>query len=129
MSYLVVDRIVGRFGLEALHDLCVAAAEDSFDHIPTSWLLLAAELDRDRATWRKAAACAFTEVDVVELLHMFPDFVVDALVGYLMELDTDDPTVVLESLDAELRVIEGTASVRVMDYGFIRAAVLARIGG
>ncbi len=129
LSYLVVDRIVERFGLEALHDLCVAAAEDSFDHIPTSWLLLAAELDREQATWRKAAASAFTEVEVVELLHMFPDFVVDALVGYLMELDTDDPTVVLESLDAELRVIEGTASVRVMDYGFIRAAVLARIGG
>ncbi len=51
---LVADRIVRHLGLDGLHALCLRAAEAGHEVVPTPWLLAAAGLDEEPASWRRA---------------------------------------------------------------------------
>lgn len=53
IGYLVVARIVERGGIELLHDLCLQAATQGYEHVPADWLLEAADLGGGAATWRR----------------------------------------------------------------------------
>ena len=122
-------RIVETYGVDGLHEMCEVAEHDGFGRVPRSWLLAAADLDRDQNTWRRAAAEAFGKEELVELLRMYSDFVVDALVGYIEGLDTDQPADALFArLDARLRLTEGRAEIDLAELDFIRDAVFARLG-
>lgn len=128
LSFLVVARIVEAYGVDGLHEMCEVAASDGFSRVPQSWLLAAADLDRDQSTWRRAAAEAFGEAELVELLRMYSDFVVDALVGYIEDLESEEPAEeLLAGLDAHLRLTEGQAEIDVAALDFIRQAVLTRL--
>lgn len=51
---VVVERILARHGVERLHALCLRATADGLEQVPAAWLLEAAELDADPATWQAA---------------------------------------------------------------------------
>lgn len=128
LSFLVIERILQRHDLEGLHRLCRAAAAEGHASVPQRWLQEAAELDDDPLTWRAAAAAAMDSEELAELVRMYPGFVADALTRYVTRGESDlTPRQRLDSIDAELRLLEGDASVRVTDLGFMRTAVLERI--
>ena len=79
LAYLVVARIVERHGLEGLNALCKGALERGLSHIPSSWILEAAELDRDEACWRRAAAASLGRAELADLLRLYPEVIGDAI--------------------------------------------------
>ncbi|MFT4540517.1 MAG: hypothetical protein ACI841_000142 [Planctomycetota bacterium] len=44
LGYVLVDRILAKFGIEYLHDLCLRADRDGHDLVPADWILEAAGL-------------------------------------------------------------------------------------
>lgn len=141
LAFLVVDRVVARYGYEGLHALCETAANEGHDFVPASWLLTAAELTKDAEDWRKAAQAAMGKAELVELVEMYPDFLVDALVAYLDRvrpegpatgwLDAVEVTVEFEGTDAkvalaELPVVRDTVLARLTDRALAPEAVAAR---
>ena len=67
--------------------LCARAAERDLSYVPRAWLLEAAGLDEDPASWRRAASAVLGPEELVELLRMYPDFAVDAVAGYVTDLE------------------------------------------
>lgn|GEM_PF-922471 len=53
---LLVERAIERIGLAGLHALCERAAETGHELLPLEWVLWAAELDHEPATWQRALA-------------------------------------------------------------------------
>jgi hypothetical protein len=51
---LVCDRIVSHLGFDGLHELCLRATAAGHEVVPSAWLLAAAGLDREPASWRAA---------------------------------------------------------------------------
>jgi hypothetical protein len=128
LSFLVIDRIVARSGFEFLHTLCESARLNGWGTVPRSWLLEAADLDESTETWRVAASASLGDAELTELLSMYPDFAVDALVEYMAELDLEGPLDAWpEGVTAELRVTEGEAVIRLDELDFIRQPVLRRL--
>lgn len=127
LSFLVIERIAARWGLDGLHDICHQTAGEGLRQVPRGWLLAAAGLDRERESWRHAAAEAFGDEELVELLRMYPDFVVEALVGYLDAYAAQvGPEELLDRVAARLRLVDGTAEVDVAGLDFVRRQVLGR---
>ena len=79
LAYLVASRIVERHGLEGLQALCAAATEQGFRQVPASWMLAAAELDREESSWRRAAATSLGKRELSDLLRIYPDLIAGAL--------------------------------------------------
>lgn len=128
LSFLLVERVVERRGMDGLHDLCLAAREQGHGRVPKAWLLRAAELDDEAETWRRAAVQAMGEAELAELVRMYPDFVADALADHLRRLGLEgSPAEQLEAVDAELGLAGSEARLRVTDLGFLRAAVVERL--
>ncbi len=53
LGYLVVSRILELEGVEALHALCVRAADEGREQVPGAWMLEASRLGTDAAVWRR----------------------------------------------------------------------------
>jgi hypothetical protein len=51
VGYLVMSMLIEEIGTEGLHDLCVLAAEQDLESVPSAWLLDAAGLDTNPASW------------------------------------------------------------------------------
>jgi len=129
LAFLVVERVVARYGYEGLHGLCERAAAEGHDFVPAAWLLTAAELGQDREDWRSAAQSAMGPAELRELVTMYPDFLVDALVAYLDRTLGDGPrTDWLATVDVEVG-FEGGARVPLSALTQVIAAVDARLAG
>ena len=124
LAYLVVSRIVERGGYEALNTLCTDASAQGFKHVPVKNVLAAADLGREANEWRTAAARAMGEDEVVELLRMYPDFLVDGLTDYIQEIDGGAPEDVIETIDVRVRLAEGSTSVSLDQLPFVKELVL-----
>ncbi|MEM9381225.1 MAG: hypothetical protein AAGB93_14830 [Planctomycetota bacterium] len=132
LAYVAVSRIVEREGYEGLHRLCAEAEEEGFDRVPAGAILRAAELDRDPETWRAAAASAMGDREIVELVRMYPDFLVDALTGYLATVHEAaerrvDPAELLHDVDVRVRLADGTSSITLRELPFVRAEVVSTL--
>lgn len=126
LAYLVVSRVVERHGYEGLHALCVDALEMDYDHVPVGAILEAAELDADPETWRTAAASAMGPPEIVELIRMYPDFLVDALTDYLRSLRPEgDVGDWIDEVEVEIRLADGTAAVTLHELPFVREEIVA----
>lgn len=125
LAYLVVAAVVDRGGYAALHALCAEAAEEGLDRVPLDRVLAAAGLDADAATWRARAAASMSEADVVELVRMYPAFLVDALADYVDELQSEDPVAALRGLDVRVRVVGSDVRLALDDLPFVEQAVVA----
>lgn len=125
LAYLVVASVVERGGYEALHALCAEAADEGLGAVPMQRMLDAAGLDADAATWRARAAASMSEDDVVELVRMYPAFLVDALTDYVDELESDDPVAALRGLDVRVRVVGSDVDLDLAHLPFVEQAVVA----
>jgi len=123
LSYLVIERIIERQGLVALNELCVKATRTGHSKIPTAWLLDAAGLSADPATWRAAAVESLGVEEVIQLLTMYPGFVVDSLVDFLVDTGGND----LEGIRADLQLAGADVVVEVTQLAFIRDHVEASL--
>ena len=47
LGYVLVDRLLARYGIESLHELCLRAAQQGYDLIPPEWILDAAQVRVD----------------------------------------------------------------------------------
>jgi len=79
LSYILVDRIADRHGIEELHRMCLRAEREGHETIPASWLLKASGLDSNPETWRAAIAAALGPPELEQLVLMYPRFVDEAL--------------------------------------------------
>ncbi|MEL6713616.1 MAG: hypothetical protein AAFP86_07575, partial [Planctomycetota bacterium] len=60
----------------------------------------------------------------IELLRMYPDFLVDGLVDYVEELGTDRLVDAVALVDVRVGVRGGVVRVGLEDLPFVRAAVV-----
>lgn len=127
LAFLVVKRIVDREGYSALHDLCKDASAEGLSHVAMQDVLDAAGLGREPDEWRRAAAQAMGPEEVIELVRMYPDFLVDALVDYTRSLETSMDGQVLDTLDVQVSLVEGGASISLERLPFVRKAVLEEL--
>lgn len=135
LAFLVVDRIVERHGYEGLHALCLRATENGHATVPAEWLLAAAELTRDDADWRRAAHAALGESELIELVGMYPDFLVDALVVYVKRQSNEGSAAhyatVLAGLDVHVTLASddtrAATRVSLAQLPSVREAVEARL--
>ncbi|MEM6567317.1 MAG: hypothetical protein AAF957_02840 [Planctomycetota bacterium] len=132
LAYVAVSRIVEREGYAGLHRLCEEAYEEGFDRVPAGAILRAANLDKDPETWRAAAASAMGDREIVELVRMYPDFLVDALTGYLATVHDGaqravDPADLLDEVDVKVRLADGRNSITLTELPFVRAEVIAAL--
>ncbi|MFT4540545.1 MAG: hypothetical protein ACI841_001281 [Planctomycetota bacterium] len=88
LAYLVASRIVERHGMEGLQSLCATAQEKGYRLVPANWLLEAAELDRNDATWRRASAMSLSHREVTDLLRIYPDVIGGAVEDVRTSLGT-----------------------------------------
>ncbi len=78
LSFLLVERIVERIGLEGLHELCLRATEQGHHEVPREWLLEAAELQADeRLAWHEVIHAAMGTRELRAILMLYPSAVLD----------------------------------------------------
>lgn len=121
LAYLAVARIVDRQGYEGLQELCLRAEQQDLSRVPSSWILDAAGLDAAPASWRGAAAASMGEAELIELVRMYPDFVSDAVHGYLTSTGAsiDGPA----QLEVEISLREGSAKVLLSQIPDLEATI------
>jgi len=108
LAYLLVDRIVGRVGIEGLHELCREAREGDDDHVSRAALLEAADLGTDPDSWRGALVEAYEPADLRELVRMHPEFLVRALDDFFAPcLSPEELVEALPGLEARLTLAGG----------------------
>ncbi|MFT7171596.1 MAG: hypothetical protein ACI80K_004750 [Paracoccaceae bacterium] len=129
LAFLVVSRIAAREdGYLGLQQRCLEAAEQGLDHVPVRDVLEAAGLGRSPDEWRRAAAQAMGPDEIVELVRMYPDFLVDALTSYLESLRPSGPTDTwLSHIEVRVSLVEGGASVALNRLPFVEEAILAEL--
>ncbi len=125
LAYLAVSRIVDRDGYSGLQALCLEATEQGLSRVPSSWILDAADLDAEAASWRRAAADAMGEAELLELVRMYPSFISDSIEGYLSS--TGASLDVIPELEVEISLREGTAQVRLSQLPVLREQLVADI--
>lgn len=126
LAFLVVQRIVDREGYGALQAMCEDALASGQDKVGMRAVLEAADLDDDPASWRRAAAAGMGQDELIELVRMYPDFLVEALVDYIDSLGFSNECAILDSLDVHVKLVEGTATVSLSRLPFVRQSVLAK---
>jgi hypothetical protein len=149
LSYLVVERILERVGFEGLHEMCATAEREGLSSVPYMRLLAAADLGPEREDWWQAALQSLGHDELVEIVRMYPEFVVDTLEGHLIArslgesgggesgeglLRGGDPEAwrrrawrQIEELRANLSLHESGARVDVTRLDFIRGAMANRL--
>ncbi|MEE2941095.1 MAG: hypothetical protein VX460_11960 [Planctomycetota bacterium] len=126
LAYLVVSRIAENGGYQRLHALCEEAARRGEGEVAVEDVLSAARLTADPAEWGRAAAQAMGRDEIVELVRMYPDFLVQAVDGYLRAgASSQAPREALEDLEVSIRLAQGNARVSLHDLPFVRDAILA----
>jgi hypothetical protein len=80
---LLVERTVSRIGFDGLHALCLQAAIEGREVVPTDWLLWAADLDEGDASWRRALADGLRGPELLALTSQLDTGLADALVSSL----------------------------------------------
>jgi hypothetical protein len=80
LAFLVTERIVERRGIAGLHALVARYGADSSGRFVDA-LLAAADLTRDRETWRRAIASALGPAEVAEIARILPGVVVSRTVS------------------------------------------------
>ncbi len=123
LAYLAVSRIVDRDGYEGLQALCLRATEQGLSQVPSSWILDAAGLDADATSWRRAAAGAMGEAELLELVRMYPSFISDSIEGYLSSTGASPD--VIANLEVEIGLREGTAQVRLSQLPELQEQLIA----
>lgn len=126
LSFLVVERVVERVGLEGLHELCLEAGRQGLSQVPHTWLLEAAELSSDPEEWRRAAVMALGPLELRELFDMYPEFAVDAVAQILWDTPAAALDERLGEIQAWMRLSEGSAEVEVSALPELRRALRAR---
>lgn len=129
LAFLVVSRIAARDnGYSGLQELCLEADAEGLDHVPVRRILNAAGLGDSPEEWRRAAAQAMGPDEIVELVRMYPDFLVDALTTYLESLRPSGPiSGWLDQIDVQVSLVEGGASIPLETLPFVEQAVLAKL--
>ncbi len=131
LAFLVVSRIAALDSdgsYDTLQRLCAEASAEGLDHVPVRKVLKAAGLGTSADEWRRAAAQAMGPDEIVELVRMYPDFLVDALTTYLEALRPSGPTDQwLDGLDVRVSLVEGGASVSLDRLPFVEEAILAEL--
>ncbi len=90
LSYLVVERVIERRGLNGLHGMCLQAERRGLDEIPVDWLLRAAELDgAGPEEWRVAIQEALGPEEVRLLVHAYPELLRGTLRRFFEGLPDD----------------------------------------
>jgi len=120
LSFLLVDRLIARVGLEGLHGLCVEARAQGYDTVPRRWLLEAAELPDDARSWGRAAVDGLSQAELIELARLYPGIVASAA---LQRLDLDGLPAVVGELEIELSAVGGEARARVEALPEVRAEI------
>jgi hypothetical protein len=126
LAYLAVSRIVDREGYEGLQGLCLRAEQQELSRVPASWILEAAGLDAAPDSWRSAAAGSMGEPELIELVRMYPDFVSDAVHGYLSSTGArlEDPA----QLEVEISLREGSATVLLRQIPDLQERIASELG-
>ncbi|QDV06992.1 hypothetical protein Poly30_25110 [Planctomycetes bacterium Poly30] len=129
LAFLVISRIAAREnGYDGLQRMCLEAAEEGLDQVPVKDVLAAAGLGSTPDEWRRAAAQAMGPDEVVELVRMYPDFLVDALTTYLEALRPSGPMEGwLDQIDVRVSLVEGGASIALSRLPFVEEAVVAEL--
>ena len=129
LAFLVVSRIAARQnGYETLQQLCLDASAEGLDHVPVQDILAAADLGDTADEWRRAAAQAMGPEEIVELVRMYPDFLVDALTTYLESLHPSGPVESwLDQINVRVSLVEGGASIPLHRLPFVEEAVLSEL--
>ncbi len=79
LGYLVAARIIDRFGLEGLHQLCEQAGKEGRKVVPVDRLLNAAGM-KDMATWERTAVEMLGEEELRELSRAVAPVLVQGLI-------------------------------------------------
>jgi len=82
---LVTERIVARIGLEGLHGLCLRARAEGHDVVPGPWILAAARMGAEPATWRDALLDAMREAELAALCDVLAGQLASCIVGALRD--------------------------------------------
>lgn len=126
LAFLVVSEVVRRDGgYGALHRLCADAAAEGRSTVAMADVLEAAGLTDDVHHWRRAASRAMGEAELIELVRMYPDFLVDALIDYVRGIETASPTAALAQITVRVGLAEGTSHVGLDQLPFVTEAVTA----
>ncbi len=96
LAFLVTERIVARRGIAGLHALVARFGEDASGRFVDT-LLAAADLTRDRETWRRAIAAALGPPEIAEIARILPGVVVSRTVS--LRLPETPPARTAASLD------------------------------
>lgn len=123
LAFLVVSRIVEREGYAGLQALCQKAKRSDRDHVSPRDVLRMADLGSSPEEWRQAAASAMGKDELIELVRMYPDFLVNAIVDYLQPTGEEFESA-LDELEVRVGLADGTAAVSLDDLPFIRQAIL-----
>ena len=128
LSFLAIERIVQRGGFAAVFELCQRAEATGLETVPEGWILEAAGLEADEASWRKAAIEAFGEEELMNLVCMYPSALAAALAEHISSLGIDpERQRWWEVLNVECLLVEGTSSTRLNGLWPIRVAVAQRL--
>jgi hypothetical protein len=126
LAYLVVERLVGRIGIDGLHALCVASRAHELDKLAQGELLVAAGMGPDRASWRAALVDEYEEGDLRELVRMHPGFLVHSLDEFFAPCLTPDQLLeALPGLQAELALCGGGARLELLALPEVRERLAA----
>lgn len=92
LSYLLVERIIERRGITGLHGMCLQAAREGLDEVPSAWLLRAAGLEHaSPSDWRRAIHQALGAEEVRLLVHAYPELLRGTLERFFEDLaDSED---------------------------------------
>lgn len=126
LSFLLVDRIVERIGVDGLHEMCLRAEEEGYVRIPRPWLLRAAELEDDARAWRHAATEALRNEELRELARLYPSIIADAT-SHRLRTMSGSPEEVLDGLEIVLSTVGSEGSVRVDGLLEVRGALLGAL--
>lgn len=126
LAYLVAERIVGRIGIDGLHELCAAALRAEETKVATSALLAAAELDHDPAGWKQALLDEFEPGDLRELVRSHPEFLVRTLDEFLASPASEEELdQALAGVRARITLAGTTVGVDLLLVPEVRASLAA----
>lgn len=89
IGYVIASRIVARHGIGALLEMCQRARVEGLELVPAEWLLRAAELPEDIASWPLAEILDFDEPELRALALQKRDELIPLLRRTLQEIPGD----------------------------------------
>ncbi|MBK7876514.1 MAG: hypothetical protein IPJ77_12325 [Planctomycetes bacterium] len=124
LAYLVARRLVGRVGIEGLHQLCVDARDREEPRVPRDVLLAAAGLGTTPESWRAALEDEFEAGDLQALVRSHPEFLVRTLAEFLGP-HAASGAAGLEGVSAELALAGTDTRIELLSIDGLRESLLA----